>query len=237
MKDRPRQQAFTLVELLIAMALITTVLSMAYGSYVATTRSAQACKSRIALTRKGRKALEQIARHIRCSYVGSAFDVTENAKTEAGQTQAGSEIAVSYFSGDARAFNGEILRLVTTSGSAEDKSAADGLFEAVYKFDKRTGELTLGLARFVGTPRETGNRDWRVVADQIESIDLAFFNGENWMKRWVFEDEKTLPRAVRIEIGGENESFQRYDYSTVAYVSCRNYRPATQIETVVSVDK
>ncbi len=237
MNNRLRQRGFTLVELLIAMALIATVLSMVYGSYIATTRSARACKSRIALAEKGRTTLEQIARHIRCSYVGSLSDVTENVKTGSGQTEVGPEATVSYFNGDARAVNGEILRLVTTSGLAEEKGATDGLFEVVYKFDKRTGELALSLSRFVGTAREAEKRNWRVVADQIESIGLEFFDGDKWLERWDFEDKNGLPRAVRIEIGGANESFQRYDYSTVAYVSCRDYRPATQIETLVSVDK
>ena len=237
MNNRLRQHGFTLVELLVAIALIAMVLSMAYGSYIATTRSAQACKSRIALAEKGRKTLEQIARHIRCSYVGSVSDVTENEKTGSVQTEVGPETTVSYFSGDARALNGEILCLVTTSGLAEEKGATDGLFEVVYKFDKRTSELALSLARFVGVAREAEKRNWRVIADQIESIDLAFFDGEKWLKRWDFEDKNGLPRAVRIEIGGENESFQRYDYSTVAYVSCRDYRPVTRIETLVSVDK
>lgn len=237
MNSRLRQHGFTLVELLVAMALIATVLSLVYGSYIATTRSARACKSRIALARKGRKAIEQIARHIRCSYVGSLSDVAENGRTASGQTQIGSETAVSYFSGDARAANGEILHLVTTGGFAEDKATADGLFEVVYKFDKRTGELALSPARFVGGLRRAEKRDWRVVSDQVESIDLAFFDGEKWLKRWNFEDEKGLPRAVRIEIGGENERFQRYDYSTVAYVSCRDYRPAAQTETLASVDR
>ncbi|MHC4116302.1 MAG: type II secretion system protein GspJ [Planctomycetota bacterium] len=237
MTGRLRQQGFTLVELLVAVMLIATVLSLVYGSYIATTRSAQTCKSRIALARKGRKAIEQIARHVRCSYVGSVPDVAEHARTGASQPEVGSEIAVSYFSGDARAGDGEILRLVTTSGFTEDKGAANGLFEVVYKFDERTGELALSPARFVGALRETKKRDWRVVADQIESVDLAFFNGEKWLKRWNFEDEKGLPRAVRIEIGGENERFQRYEYGTVAYVSCRDYRPAVQTKTLVSVDR
>ena len=129
------------------------------------------------------------------------------------------------------------MRLVTTSGLSGEKGATDGLFEVVYRFDKRTSELTLSLARFVAASREAEERNWQVIADEIESIDLAFFDGEQWLGRWGFKDKKELPRAVRIEISGENERFQRYDYSTVAYVPCRDYRAVTRTETLRSVDR
>ncbi|MBL7189571.1 MAG: prepilin-type N-terminal cleavage/methylation domain-containing protein [Phycisphaerae bacterium] len=233
MNKKLRQHGFTLIELLVAVALIATVLAMVYGSYIATTRSAQACKSRIALSEQGRKTLEQIARHVRCSYAGSVCDNTEDVKAGSDQTQTEPGDRVNYFKGDTDAPDGEVLHLVTTCGLSGEKRATDGLFEVVYRFDKRTSELALSLVRFVAASREAERRDWRVIADEIESIDLAFFDGEQWLGRWDFEDKKELPRAVRIEISGENESFQRYDYSTVAYVSCRDYRA----ETLVSVDR
>ena len=226
MNNRLQRHGFTLVELLVAVALIAIVLAMAYGSYFAISRSARACSSRIALSEQGRETLEQMARHVRCSYAGSVCDNTE---VEAGSDQTETEPgdSVSYFNSNPDAPDGEVLHLVTMSGSSAEKGATDGLFEVVYRFDKKTSELALSLVRFIGIARDAERRDWRVIADEIESIDLAFFDGEQWLGRWNFEDKKELPRAVRIEISGENESLQRYDYSTVAYVSCRDYRTET----------
>ena len=237
MSNRTQQRGFTLIELLVAVALIATVLSIVYGSYIATTRSAQACQTRITLCEQGRETLEQIAQHIRCSYAGSTPDRAEVTQTPSDQTEGLVETGISYFNGDARASNGEVLRFVTTSGLLDEKGTKDGLFEAVYRFDKRRGELSLSLARFVGKSEETGKRSWQVIADQIKSIELAFFDGEKWLKRWDFEDKKGLPRAVRIEISGENESLQRYNYGTVAYVSCWDHRELSRTETLASVEK
>jgi len=236
MNNRLQRHGFTLVELLVAVALIAIVLAMAYGSYFAISRSARACSSRIALSEQGRETLEQMARHVRCSYAGSVCDNTE---VEAGSDQTETEPgdSVSYFNSNPDAPDGEVLHLVTMSGSSAEKGATDGLFEVVYRFDKRTRELALSLARFVHASGEAETRDWRLIADEIESIDLAFFDGEQWLGRWDFKDKKELPRAVRIEISGENESLQRYDYSTVAYVSCRDYRAVTRTETLRSVDR
>ena len=237
MSTRTQHRGFTLIELLVAVALIATVLSMVYGSYAVTTRSARACKSRIALSEQGRETLEQIARHIRCSYAGSDSDRTEDSPARSDQPETVPETNISYFDGNAHAPNGEILSFVSTSGLREEKEAKDGLFKVVYRFDKRKRELALSLARFVGTAEGTGKRDWRVIADQVKSVDLEFFDGEKWLDRWDFKDKKALPRAVRIELGGENESLQRYDYSTVAYVSCRDYQSEERTQTLVSVEK
>ena len=232
MNNRLQQHGFTLVELLVAVALIATVLAMAYGSYFAISGSARACSSRIALSEQGRKTLEHIARHVRCSYAGSVGDNTEDAEARSDQGEAEPVGSVSCFSGDADAPDGEILHLITTSGLSAEKGPTGGLFEVVYRFDRRRDELALSLVRFVAAAREAKERDWRLIADEIESIDLAFFDGEQWLGRWDSRDRRELPRAVRIEISGENESLQRYDYSTVAYVSCRDYRT----ETLASVD-
>jgi type II secretion system protein J len=237
MSTRTQHRGFTLIELLVAVALISTVLSITYGSYVVTTKSARACKSRIALSEQGRTALEQIARHVRCSFAGSDSGRTEDSQARSDQPEAVPETTISYFDGNAHAPNGEILSFVSTNGLREEEGTKDGLFQVVYRFDRRRRELALSLARFVGTAERTGKRDWRVIADQVKSVDLAFFDGEKWLDRWEFEDKKVLPRAVRIELGGENESLQRYDYSTVAYVSCRDYQSEERTQTLVSVEK
>ncbi|MHC4354373.1 MAG: PilW family protein, partial [Planctomycetota bacterium] len=173
MSARTQQRGFTLIELLVAVALIATVLSITYGSYVVTTRSAQACKSRIALSEQGREALEQMARHIRCSYAGSDSDRAEDSQARSDQPEAVPETNISYFDGNAHAPNGEILSFVSTSGLREEKEIRDGLFQVVYRFDRRRRELALSLARFVGTAEGTGKRDWRVIADQVKFVDLA----------------------------------------------------------------
>jgi prepilin-type N-terminal cleavage/methylation domain-containing protein len=219
MNDRLRQHGFTLIELLVAVALISIILSMAYGSYVTTTKSAEACKSRIALSDKGRKALEQISRHIRGSYAGAACDNDVNARNIAGSEQSQIEQSINYFKGDAGGLNGEILHLVTTCGLSEAKAAEDGLYEISYRFNRRTSQLAASAARFVGTAQKARKEDWQIVWDEVESVDLEFFDGENWLRRWDFTKKKKLPRAVRIEITGCNDSRQRYDYGTVAYIN------------------
>ena len=237
MNDRLRQHGFTLIELLVAVALISIILSMAYGSYVTTTKSAEACKSRIALSEKGRRTLEHIARHIRCSYAGAVSDDDENVRNGTDQKVTEIKQSINYFNGNARSQNGEILNLVTTCGLSADKAAQEGLFEVCYRFNRRTRQIAISVMRFVGETQKARKKDWQVISDDVESVDLEFFDGEDWSRRWDFTDKKKLPQAVRIGITGCNEKFQRYEYSTVAYISCRDNREVTQIEISVSADK
>ena len=219
MNDRLRQRGFTLIELLVAVTLISIILSMAYGSYVTTTKSAEACKSRIALSEQGRRTLEHIARHIRCSYAGAVSDDDENARNGTDQKVTEIKQSIDYFNGNARSQNGEILNLVTTCGLSEVGAAKEGLFEVCYRFNRRTRQLAISVMRFSGETQKARKKDWQVISDDVESVDLEFFDGEEWLHRWDFTDKKELPRAVRIEISGRNENLQRYDYRTVAYIN------------------
>jgi len=226
------KNGFTLVEVLVAMTLIATILSMVYGSYFATSRSARVCQARMAMCYQGRAVLDQMARQIRCAYIGP---MVEDGDADVGKSgdlsrRAVQKDSISYFAGNPNALDGEILRFVTTSGFVEGQGSANGLLETAYRFDKRTGKLSLSQRRFIDTARRPEAEDWRPIAKDIERVELEFFDGRKWLRRWDFMHNKSLPHAVRIEIGCEAEDDQRYDYSTIAYISCRNNRAKTDTE-------
>jgi len=238
MNNRLNKRGFTLVELLVAVALIAAILCMVYGSYFAASNSAQTCKAMIAASEQGRRALEQMARQIRCSYAGTVDDYTETEPVETGSKQSGMilEDSFSYFNGNSFAPQGEILHLVTTNRLLGEKQPADGLFEVTYKFDKRASLLSLSQREFIGTAKKTQARKFQPVAENIKSMELTFFDGEKWLRSWNFKDKKQLPCAVRIELGCEDENHRQYHYATVAYISCQKNQERTRIEKLVSVN-
>ena len=230
---------FTLVEILVAVAIIVTIVSMVYGSYFATSKSAQACKTRIALSQQGREVLGQMARQIRCSYVGSARKYKYPTKPVSQQKEKIPENAISYFNGNSDDPAGEILHLVTTNSIWGGQAPADGLFEVTYKFDKGTGTLFFSQERFVNAPQSIiEEKNWQPLAGNIECVELAFFDGRQWLPRWDFKEKRKLPCAVKINITCEDENYQQYHYGTIAYVCCRkNQGKRTTSDTLVSVNK
>jgi hypothetical protein len=198
---------------------------MVYGSYFATSRSVQACRASIAMYDQGRTILDQMARQIRCAYAGAITDEAVERETGARRTRKKPKSEINYFSSNPNASNGDFLRFVTTHGFVETQERpAKGLFEIMYRFDRRTGTLFLCRRRFTGNSKKPGESHWKPVAKNIEHLDLKFFDGRRWLRRWDFEDEKRLPSAVRMEVSCRDEDNRRYDYGTVAHISCRRDR-------------
>lgn len=235
MRNTWDKNGFTLIEILIALTLIATILSMIFGSYFATSKSAQMGQARIAMDQEGRTILDQMARQIRCAYAGKAkeADLGESGSRQKGIIR---ENDMSYFTGNQNAPNGEILRFVTTNGFAEAKEKPEkGLFEMTYRFDKNTRILFLSQRRFIETQKKVEKKDWMPIAENVEHLELEFFDGQQWLHSWEFEDENILPSAVRIEIGCRDEDDRRYDYGTVAHIFCR-HQAGTNTETLVSAN-
>jgi type II secretion system protein J len=228
---------FTLVEILVAIAIIAAIVSMVYGSYFATSKSAQACKRRIALSQEGRKLLGQMAQQIRCCYAGSAKQYKSSTSRVSQQRESIPENAVSYFNGNSGEMGGKILYLVTTNSILEEK--APGLFEVAYKLDENTGTLFFSQERFVDGPKSLiENRNWQPLAENIESIELAFSDGVKWLPTWDFKEKRALPYAVKININCQDQNYRQYQYGTIAYVCCRkNQVKKATSEKLVSMNR
>jgi len=230
---------FTLVEILVAMTIIVTIVSMVYGSYFATARSTDVYKVRMTLSGQTRKVLRQMARQIRCSYIGKTQERSDSAGTFYRGERKITEKPIIYFNCEPDARGGEILHLVTTNGLFCQEGQADGLFDVAYKFDKNSGTLSLGQMRFVGAPeRLIEKRIWRPLLRNVECIELDFFDGQQWLSKWDFKQKRKLPYAVRIGITSKDKNHRQCHYGTIAHVGCSGSRGReTLSETLESVGK
>ncbi len=235
----PARLGFTLVELLVAAALVAIILSMVYGSYFATSRSAEVCEANIALSQDTRKVLEQMARQIRCSFAPASGNAADGAwspahastlspdrdKSLSEQRQLMPEDTTCYFHGDQDGLSGEILHLVTTHPIFWERDSANGLFDVTYKFDRMRGRLSFSQQRFIGTTRGlVQERSWQPILTNVESIELTFFDGQRWLRKWDYKDKRRLPSAVRIGITCANDEYQQRAYSTAAHICCQANR-------------
>jgi len=230
---------FTLVEILVAAAIIVTVVSMVYGSYFATAKSTDVCKARMILSGQTRRVLRQMARQIRCSYLGKTQERSDSAGAKSQEERKITEKQIIYFNCQPDAPGSEMLHLVTTNGLFCLEGQANGLFNVTYKFDKDSGTLSLSQRRFVGTSEMLmEKRNWRPLLRNVECVELDFFDGQQWLSEWVFKQKKKLPVAVRIGITGKDENYRQCHYSTIAYIGCStNQDRGALSETLASVSK
>jgi prepilin-type N-terminal cleavage/methylation domain-containing protein len=230
---------FTLIEILVAVTIIVTIVSMVYGSYFATAKSTDVYKAKMTLSGQTQRVLRQMARQIRCSYIGKTQEHSDSAGAISRGERKITEKPIIYFNCEPDARGGEILHLVTTNGLFCQEGLADGLFDVTYKFDKNSGTLSLSQIRFVGTPgRFIEKRNWRPLLRNVECIELDFFDGQQWLPKWDFKQKKKLPYAVRIGITSKDKNYRQCHYGTIAHVGCSGSRGReTLSETLKSVSK
>jgi type II secretion system protein J len=237
MSRRFYKYGFTLVEVLLAMAIIVTIISIVYGSYFVISQSVKTCKARTALSQEGQKVLGLLARQIRCSYVPAADSSQQLGKEVSEQKTVTLENAKDYFSGGSDASGAATLHFITTNAFSSKQNAAVGLFEVDYKLDGKTGTLLLNHRPFVDTPRSTRENTWQPIAENIASIKLEFFEGHQWLSKWNFKEQEQLPAAVRINITLEDENRREYHCGTVAYVYCGTNQGKARPDVLISADK
>jgi prepilin-type N-terminal cleavage/methylation domain-containing protein len=217
---------FTLIEVLVAITLIVTIVSMVYGSYFATAKSADVYETRMNMSAQTRKVLNWMTRQIRCSYIFKAEDEKNSIGTDSKLTNIISRSPVVYFNYKSNAYDSVILHFVTTQKLFSEDGQANGLFDVAYKFDRNIGTLYLSQRRFTGTSEKyLEDRNWRPILTNVESVELDFFNGQKWCSEWDFEQMKKLPFAVKIAITCKDENNRRCRYGTVADIHCSgNYK-------------
>lgn len=221
MKKTMGKKGFTLIEMLVAMAIVVSIVSMVYGSYFATSRSAEAYKAKMSVSESTGELLRQMARQIRCCYAKAPEPAEAGARQSLPKTQGILEEPVGYFQGGDNLRTGEVLRFVTTARVYSKSDLNEGLIDVVYVFDKITRTLMVSTRRFVETasplPEEPG---FSAVMEGVENIETAFFDGTEWRAEWDYLQTKRLPAAVRIRIAVTDENGRTSEYATVAQTNC-----------------
>ena len=216
------KHGFTLIEILVAMAIITSIFVMMYAGYTAISKSAGICNERIATLDETRNALAQMARQISCSYPSRKENEIPAAKAVLKKEKKIHKNTSALFEGDSNNINGWILNFVTTASGFRSQKATDGLFEVIYRFDKSTGQLLFSQTKFLGSSISLDSgRFWLPIGRDITAIDLAFYDGQDWLEKWDIREKLTLPYAVKVDITVEHKNPRPYHYTAVAPVYCQ----------------
>jgi len=215
-KPTPQKNGFTLIELLVTITMIALILSCAYATYSATSRSASRCLTRIDTASHTQLILDQIAQQIRCAYPGPA-EPPEEPETS------------TYF-----AATNNNLHLITTYALFPDRHPQSGLFEIRYKLDTTSNTLLYQQQPYIRqTNRFIENQQWQTLAQNIKSIELTFFDGSRWQDHW--NQKNTLPCAVKITLTITNQTSEPTNSTAIAFLPCHSKRStATRCAAIFS---
>lgn len=221
-----RKNGFTLIEIIIALAMILTIISMVYATYWATAQSIDRCNAKIASARQARSLLAKMTRQIRCLYpVPNQGYSASVPKTSANNTtnNNAATATIPYFLGGVGRDDNIILRLVSTAEIFRDKIFPNGPFDIAYKYDRLRGILYYSQRKYVtGPENDSQEKNWFPLAQNVASIELAFHDGRSWRENWNLNSKRPVPLAVKIKVVFTDEKPGSIGFTSTAYINCNN---------------
>jgi general secretion pathway protein J len=228
---------FTLIEILVALAIVSAIMTMVYGSYAATTRSLDLYNSRMACSERASLMLRLMSRQLRCAYLPSP----QAARPQPPQTQpiafgdppTGNtpNVPPVAFRADSHEASGVILCFPTTGGPRRGPDRPAGLSRVAYRYDPQGGTLSIHCEpctqRAVDLP-DPGQ--WRPMLTGVTNVDLQFHDGRRWRPEWNSGERNTLPRAVKIALTIVDKSGRVRAFATTAPIGLRNAPQEQQLE-------
>ena len=207
---------FTLLELVVAIAIFAIISTFVYGAYTGTVSTTESAQKKIDLYQKARLVLSRIS---------------EELEQTASPYEKGTVPDFSYFSGSNDEINGvnaDEIGFVSRADSGYSKETGKpGLARIVYRLEVASGE---GNEYYVlirkEDPiffREDEEREKsEVFIEKCEGINFEYNSDGSWVNEW--DDQTTqgaegqIPRAVRITLTLKDDEGKARDFSTIAYL-------------------
>lgn len=169
-----KNKGFTLIEVLVALALAAVILASVYGAFFYVVRSMQGSAEALDEAIEAGRALERLGQELRSTYYkdGNRFTLFEGEKK--GES---SRLSFTYASGSTSLGSG----IVAVSYSVEETDAGAALV-------REAGDM-YSKERFKA-----------VVAGSIAGFEASFRSKRGWAKAWDVSLEKKPPDAVRVDI-------------------------------------
>ena len=217
---------FTLIEMLVALALVSTIATMVYGSYAAVSRSLDLYGSRMACCERTCLVLRLMARQIRCAFVPPS--PTSPIPSSPNSTSLALPAA---FRADSRDAGGTILSFITTAGLASGPDSPTGVARAMYRYDPADGTLSIYCEPYRYAADDLPESGlWRPILSGITRVDLQCYDGRQWQVAWNGESEK-LPQAVKIGVTILDEKNRAHEFEMIAPIASRTALPRQRIST------
>ena len=214
MSNRSTKKAFTLIEMLIAMALISLIVTMVYGSYAATSRSLEVYNGRMACWERGHLALRLMARQLRCAYVPPSQATSAQAAADPNGRRTAQP---AVFRAEPFEPGGEILDFTTTNGLGDSTS----LSHIKYRFARSEGVLYIRYRPFARRSADSHDpENWLPLVREITDLELTFYDGRQWQPAWDSREAKRLPQTARIAFTVTDDSGREHSCRMTVPIVC-----------------
>jgi type II secretion system protein J len=211
------------VEVLVSLALISTIVMMVYGSFNAASRSMDLYGSRMACDDRACLVLRLMARQLRCAYLPS-FETDPLSLPAPSDTQSAQQTSGSL---EPLEINSAGLSFITTAGL----SNGPALSRVRYRHDPATGTLSLCCEPYLyGVAALQDSGPWRPILTGVRNIEVQFYDGQQWQAGWT-DTSQTLPQSAKIALTVIDEKNRVHEFETMVSIGCRSALPGQTVVT------
>jgi prepilin-type N-terminal cleavage/methylation domain-containing protein len=220
---KSKQRAFTLLEILTALSILVIIMAAVYGSYRAATLSVARCTPRSIMEQQARLFLYGLTSELRCIYAETLYKSKEQISGQNSHKETVRQTKQPVFIARQAKAGRIFLQFVTSALGSVRNYNSGGLSIISYKLNESGKTLLRDVRRYIeGLPNSNQDYVWQPVFENIKTIDLEYFDGQDWRNEWDLESTKILPATVRISLTLENKQTGPLSYMSSAYIMCRS---------------
>lgn len=218
----PPAAGFTLIEILVAVTILTMIFSIVFGTFFYTINNAEEREEQAALYHRANFILNGISQNVSSAYVPFAGDSRSYIEEE------GEDRDPIFFGRDdyINDSDADSLSLFTANPRFGSDSTPGNVSHVNYQVSEnfeleewRRDEhnpLTLGFSANSLLLLDPEKTQWTL---NIRSLNIEYFDGVGWLQEWSYEGQGVLPRAMRVSLGLADSTGAPHIFSTV--VTCR----------------
>ena len=221
MVNTHKKFGFTLVEIMVALGMLSMIMAALYGSYQAVTGSIDQIRPRFQAERRAVFVLNAMCRQLRACYAGRLDRTVQRRSDEVLQKLEDDPERPSAFAGKSDRSVAK-LRFVTSQGRSRFAERHGELSQVIYTWDSSDGRLlTVRHPNVYQDTQDEKDLAWRCLLDSVLDLEYEFWDGQDWHSAWQEPAEMILPRAVRIRlVVGPSES-DCIDLTSMVSITCR----------------
>lgn len=204
---RNQQQGFSLIELLVAMAMLGIVMGAIYSTYKSQQDSYVAQEQVVEMQQNLRASLYQLSRDLRAA----GYNPAKNPGIEGFRTEIPEEEGEASPETSTSATSLALTADLDMDGSID---ADDHTEQLAYRFNQPSGTLEKFM---YDTATTTWN--WQTVADNIDAVDFVYLDGEGSPIDPATDTNLPLIRSVQIAIVARTGRSDRDFSGTPAYLN------------------
>ena len=211
-----RVRSFTLVEVLVAMAMVVLILGALYASYAAATESATRCRKKISFESDVRILFARLTSELRCAYLRPRRGPSRPAGSIPISRKAGS----ADFVGRRDPADGVAVGFLVEREADGLRRVRPGVRRVAYGFDRADRVLLRQeTPPFRKVAVGLGEPVWVQLARNVASVVFRYHDGKEWREEWNSDEEHGLPRAVSIEVAFDRDDDEPVVFRTATWLS------------------